>query len=78
MSLLIVPTLQRGNSSGNAPALRDAGASKAAFQRWSVGTISRSHAPRGNAFAPRCGARRSASLLRSHAGAWKREKHYVF
>ena len=38
----IVPTLQRGNSSGNALALRDyedAGASTAAFQRWSVGTM---------------------------------------
>ena len=37
----LVPTLQRGNSSGNAPALRNAGASLAAFPRWSVGTIGR-------------------------------------
>ena len=35
----LVPTLQRGNSSSNAPALRDAGASLAAFPRRSVGTI---------------------------------------
>jgi hypothetical protein len=36
---IIVPTLRRGNSSRNAPALRDAGASLAAFPRWSVGTM---------------------------------------
>jgi len=35
----IVPTLRRGNSSCNAPALRDVGALRAAFPRWSVGTI---------------------------------------
>jgi len=37
----IVPTLRRGNSVCNAPALRrrDAGASGTAFPRWSVGTI---------------------------------------
>jgi hypothetical protein len=35
----IVPTLWRGNVSGNAPALRDAGASLSAFPRWSVGTM---------------------------------------
>ena len=35
----LVPTLQRGNSSGNAPALLDAGASLSAFPRRSVGTI---------------------------------------
>ena len=29
--IFIVPTLRRGNSSGNAPALRDAGASLTAF-----------------------------------------------
>ena len=38
-SIRLVPTLQRGNSSGNAPALRDAGASLTAFPRRSVGTI---------------------------------------
>jgi len=35
----IVPTLRRGNSVRNAPALRDAGASDTAFPRRSVGTI---------------------------------------
>jgi len=37
----IVPSLRRGNSVRNAPALRrrDAGASDTAFPRWSVGTI---------------------------------------
>jgi predicted helicase len=35
----IVPTLQRGNSSDNALALRDAGASEVTFPRQSVGTI---------------------------------------
>jgi Hydrogenase/urease accessory protein len=39
-AILIVPTLQRGNSVRNAPALRrDAGASDTAFPRRSVGTI---------------------------------------
>jgi urease accessory protein len=37
----IVPTLRRGNSVCNAPALRDAGASTSAFPRRSVGTIRR-------------------------------------
>ena len=37
--LRLVPTLQRGNSSGNAPALRDAGASLSAFPRRSVTAI---------------------------------------
>ena len=36
--VFLVPTFRRGNSSSNAPALRDAGASPAAFPRWSVGT----------------------------------------
>lgn len=36
--------------------------------------FSRSHAPRGNAFAPRCGARLGASLLRSHAARENEKK----
>ena len=40
-AIFIVPTLRRGNSSGNAPALRDAGASLTAFPRWSVGTMNK-------------------------------------
>ena len=39
LDIRLVPTLQRGNLSGNAPALRDAGASLSAFPRRSVGTI---------------------------------------
>jgi hypothetical protein len=39
----LVPTLARGNESSNAPALRDAGASQAAFPRQSVGTIFHAH-----------------------------------
>ncbi len=38
-SIRLVSTLRRGNSSGNAPALRGAGASLSAFPRPSVGTI---------------------------------------
>jgi hypothetical protein len=37
--IYIVPALLRGNSCSNALALRDAGASQAAFPRWSMGTM---------------------------------------
>lgn len=57
----IVPTLQRGNSASNAPALRDdAGASTAAFQRQSVGTIN---------------SQRVATILHAHCYGERQSKY---